>query len=101
LREGKLGGIISFGGASNTTTATTIMKTLPFGIPKLMVSRSASMPAYAASYMGTKDITMMYSVVDISGLNDLTKSVLENAAGVITGMVKVSRGVVTNKAVII
>jgi uncharacterized protein (UPF0261 family) len=70
------------------------MKTLPFGIPKLMVSSSASMPAYAAGYIGTKDITMMHSVVDISGLNDLTKSVLENAAGAITGMVKISRGAV-------
>jgi uncharacterized protein (UPF0261 family) len=93
-KEEKLGGIVSFGGASNTTTATTIMKTLPFGIPKLMVSSTASMPAYAASYIGTKDITMMHSVVDISGLNDLTKSVLDNAAGGITGMAKISRGAV-------
>jgi uncharacterized protein (UPF0261 family) len=91
-KEGKLAGIISFGGASNTATATTIMKMLPFGIPKLMVSSTASMPAYASTYIGTKDITMMHSVVDISGLNHLTKSVLENAAGGITGMVKISRG---------
>lgn len=95
LEKGELGGIVSFGGASNTTTATTIMKTLPFGIPKLMASSSASMPAYAASYMGTKDITMMHSVVDISGLNDLTEAMLERAAGGICGMVKASSGPVT------
>ena len=94
LKKGELGGIVSFGGASNTATATTIMKKLPFGIPKLMVSSSASMPAYAASYIGTKDITMMHSVVDLSGLNDLTTSVFENAAGSITGMVKISKGAV-------
>ena len=94
FKKGELEGIVSFGGASNSTTATTIMKTLPFGIPKFMAASSASMPAYAASYMGTKDITMMHTVVDISGLNDLTRSVLERVAGGICGMVKLSRGAV-------
>lgn len=94
LSGGKLDGIISFGGASNTTTATSIMKMLPFGIPKFMVSSTASMPAYAASYIGTKDITMMHSVVDIAGLNDLTKAVLERAAGGVCGMANASHGAV-------
>ncbi len=57
--KGLLDGIIAFGGASNTTSATAVMKALPFGIPKLMVSSTASMPAYAAKCIGTKDITMM------------------------------------------
>lgn len=92
LAKGFLDGIISFGGASNTTSATSVMKALPFGIPKLMVSSTASMPAYAAKYIGTKDITMMHSVVDISGLNDLTKAVLERAAGGICGMAAASGG---------
>jgi uncharacterized protein (UPF0261 family) len=92
LGKGLLDGIIAFGGASNTTSATTVMKALPFGIPKLMVSSTASMPAYAAKYIGTKDITMMHSVVDISGLNDLTKAVLERAAGGICGMAAASGG---------
>jgi uncharacterized protein (UPF0261 family) len=92
LAEGRLGGIIAFGGASNTTSATSVMKALPFGIPKLMVSSTASMPAYAAKYIGTKDITMMHSVVDISGINDLTKAVLARAAGGICGMVDASDG---------
>jgi uncharacterized protein (UPF0261 family) len=98
LAKGELGGIISFGGASNTTSATTVMKALPFGVPKLMVSSTASMPAYAAMYIGTKDITMMHSVVDISGINDLTKAVLERAAGGICGMVSASEGPVKPKS---
>lgn len=92
LAKGRLDGIIAFGGASNTTSATSVMKALPFGIPKLMVSSTASMPAYAARYIGTKDITMMHSVVDISGINDLTKAVLERAAGGICGMAAASAG---------
>jgi uncharacterized protein (UPF0261 family) len=92
LTKGILDGIISFGGASNTTSATSVMKALPFGIPKLMVSSTASMPAYAAKYIGTKDITMMHSVVDVSGINDLTKAVLERAAGGICGMAAASTG---------
>jgi len=92
--KGQCDGIISFGGVSNTTLATNVMKMLPFGIPKFMVSSGASMPAYAAKFIGTKDITMMHSVIDISGLNDLTKAVLERAAGGICGMVAASGGAV-------
>jgi uncharacterized protein (UPF0261 family) len=92
LGKGLLDGIIAFGGASNTTSATSVMKALPFGVPKLMVSSTASMPAYDAKYIGTKDITMMHSVVDISGINDLTKAVLERAAGGICGMAAASGG---------
>ena len=94
LAKGQCDGVVSFGGASNTTLSTNIMKTLPFGIPKLMVSSAASMPAYAAKFIGTADITMMHSVVDISGLNDLTRAVLERAAGGICGMAGVSSGAV-------
>ena len=94
LEAGQLDGIVSFGGASNTTLSTSVMKALPFGIPKFMVSSTAAMPAYAAKYIGTKDITMMHSVVDIAGLNDLTKAVLERAAGGICGMVEASTGAV-------
>lgn len=88
LECGRLDGIVSIGGASGTTMATTVMKALPFGIPKLMVSSTASMPGYAAEYIGTKDITMMHSVVDIAGLNDLVRDVLARAAGAISGMVE-------------
>ena len=98
LAKGALDGIISFGGASNTTSGTTVMKALPFGIPKFMVSSMASIPAYAAEYIGSKDITMMHSVVDVSGINYLTKSVLERAAGGICGMTAASDGAVKQKS---
>lgn len=91
LEAGRLDGIISIGGASGTTMATAVMKALPFGIPKFMVSSTASMPDYAAEYIGTKDITMMHSVVDIAGLNDLVRDVLVRAAGAISGMVEARR----------
>jgi uncharacterized protein (UPF0261 family) len=94
LEAGQLDGVVSFGGASNTTVGTSVMKALPFGIPKFMVSSMASVPAYAAQYIDTKDITMMHSVVDIAGLNDLSKAVLERAAGGICGMVEASTGAV-------
>ncbi len=88
MEKGNLHGIISLGGCSNTAMATTVMKSLPFGIPKLMVSSAASMPAYAAGYIGTSDITMMHSVVDFTGINDLIRDVLARAGGAICGMVE-------------
>ena len=92
LEKGELDGIISFGGASNTAIATAIMKSLPFGIPKVMLSSTAAMPAYAGGYFGTKDITMIHSVVDIAGLNPLVEVVLKRAAGAICGMVEMGEG---------
>jgi len=68
LHDGRLDGVVAFGGASNTTLATGVMKTLPVGIPKLMISSSAAMPAYAARYYGSKDLTIMHAIVDISGM---------------------------------
>jgi len=85
---GKVDGIVSFGGASNTTVGTSIMKALPFGVPKFMLSSTASMPAYAGKYIGTSDIAIMHSVLDIAGLNDLVKDAFQRAAGAICGMVE-------------
>ncbi len=92
LVKKELDGIISFGGASNTAIATAIMKSLPFGIPKVMLSSTAAMPAYAGGYFGTKDIAMIHSVVDIAGSNPLVKDILKRAAGAICGMVEMGRG---------
>jgi len=86
-KEGKLDGIISLGGSGGTALATAAMRTLPVGIPKVMVSTMAS--GDTKPYVGVKDITMMYSVVDISGINRLSTSILTNAAGAICGMVEV------------
>jgi uncharacterized protein (UPF0261 family) len=85
-QKGKVAGIISLGGSAGTTIGTTAMKRLPVGIPKVMVSTLAS--GDTRPYVGTKDITMMYSVVDILGVNSLSSEILSNAAFAVAGMVK-------------
>jgi len=92
FQAGRIDGIVSIGGASNTGLATRVMGALPFGVPKLMVSSMAAVPAYAGSYFGTKDIAMIHSVVDVAGLNPLLESVLARAAGAICGMVESGTG---------
>jgi uncharacterized protein (UPF0261 family) len=87
-QEGKLAGIVGVGGVSNTGMATDIMKALPFGVPKLMVSSGAAMPSYAGGFFGSSDIAILSSVVDMAGLHELSKSVLVRAAGAICGMVE-------------
>ncbi len=84
--RGKFQGIISLGSTGGTTIGTTAMQALPTGVPKLMVSTVAS--GNTRPYMGLKDITMMPSVVDIAGINRLSRQILTNAAGAIAGMVK-------------
>ncbi|MBW2217562.1 MAG: Tm-1-like ATP-binding domain-containing protein [Deltaproteobacteria bacterium] len=90
LAEGKMDGILSLGGAGAATVGTAVMRALPFGIPKLMVSAAAGMPAYAGRWFGTGDIMMMNTIVDLAGLNKLVKNVLTRAAGAICGMVSQS-----------
>ncbi len=84
--RGEISGIISLGGSAGTTIGTYAMQKLAVGIPKLMVSTLAS--GDTRPYVGEKDITMMYSVVDISGLNSLSGKILGNAANAVIGMVK-------------
>ena len=98
LREGRCDGVVSFGGASNTTLATGVMKTVPAGIPKLVISSAAGIPAYAASYFGSRDITIMHSVVDMSGLNTLTRTFLKQGAAAICAMAEASDGPVAPDA---
>ena len=86
--HGKLSGTISVGGTTGTRMGTSIMKSLPFGIPKFAVSSTAALPGLASRYIGTADITLMHSVVEIAGLNDLMRNVLARAAGAICGMVE-------------
>ena len=82
--EKKINGIISLGGSAGTTIATTAMRTLPVGTPKVMVSTLAS--GDTSPYVGTKDIAMIYSVVDIAGINSISRQILTNAASAIVGM---------------
>lgn len=82
---GKLTGVLGLGGSAGTTIATTAMQRLPIGVPKVMVSTLAS--GQVRPYVGDKDIVMINSVVDISGLNRISRLVLGNAAAAIAGMV--------------
>lgn len=86
FQQGKLDGVIGLGGSAGTTIGTAAMRALPFGVPKLMVSTLAS--GQVRPYVGVRDILMMHSVVDISGLNRISRAVLVNAANAIIGMVK-------------
>jgi uncharacterized protein (UPF0261 family) len=82
--RGRICGVISAGGGSGTHLATSAMKVLPLGVPKVMVSTVAAHDM--APVVGTKDITMMHSVGDLLGVNSLTGLILDRAAGAICGM---------------
>jgi uncharacterized protein (UPF0261 family) len=82
--RGELAGVLAIGGGTGTAIGTAIMRSLPLGIPKVMVSTVASRDV--SHYVGTTDITMLHSVVDLVGLNPITKVILDNAAGAVAGM---------------
>jgi uncharacterized protein (UPF0261 family) len=92
LRQGRVHGIIGIGGGTATLVATSIMKRLPFGMPKLMASPMAAHPAYIDKYVGTKDITMHHTVLDIVKMNPLLRAQIVNAVGAICGMVEMTQG---------
>lgn len=84
--SGRIQGVISLGGGGGTAISTAAMRALPVGFPKVMVSTLAS--GNVAPYVGTKDIVMMPSIVDVNGLNRLSRTLLARAAGAICGMVE-------------
>ncbi len=84
--EGRLQGAAAVGGSGNSSIAAQAMRDLPVGVPKLIVSTVAS--GDTRPYVGAVDITMMYSVVDISGINRISARILTNAAGAIAGMAR-------------
>ncbi|MFJ7589074.1 Tm-1-like ATP-binding domain-containing protein [Streptomyces sp. NPDC097617] len=84
--EGRLHGVLAIGGSGGTSIATRAMRALPLGVPKLMVSSMAS--GDVSPYVGSSDITMMYSVVDIAGINSVSGPVLANAVEAIAGMAR-------------
>lgn len=85
-RAGKIDGVISLGGGGGTAIASAGMRALPLGFPKLMVSTLAS--GNVAQYVGVTDIVMMPSIVDVAGLNRISRLLLTRAAGAICGMVE-------------
>ena len=81
-----IGGMIGAGGSGNTALVSQGMRALPIGVPKVLVSTVAS--GNVAPYVGPNDITMMYSVVDVAGLNRISRVVLANAAHALAGMMR-------------
>jgi uncharacterized protein (UPF0261 family) len=84
--EGRLDAILGVGGSGGSSILAAAMQALPIGVPKLMVSTMAS--GDTRPYVGTSDIAMMYSVVDVAGINGLSERILANAAAAIAGMAR-------------
>jgi uncharacterized protein (UPF0261 family) len=87
VARGEIHALVALGGTQGTTLSTAVMRALPYGFPKIMVSTMAS--GNVARWVGTRDITMMYSVTDIMGLNPFMRRVLANAVGAACGMAEV------------
>lgn len=86
LAKGELQGLIGLGGTQGTAAIASVMQALPYGVPKVMFSTMAS--GDTSGYVGIRDVTMMFSVSDILGLNPFSRTMLTNAAGAVAGMVK-------------
>ena len=83
-KEGKIDGVVGLGGTQGTTLCTKAMRALPYGFPKVMLSTMAS--GNVSHWVDIRDITMMFSVTDIMGLNPVMRKMLANAAGAVCGM---------------
>ena len=95
IQEGKIQAIICLGGTQGTTSGGQVLQTLPYGFPKIMVSTMAS--GDTSPFVGVKDVTMMFSVGDILGLNSFTRRILANAAGAASGMAEIYEPISTGK----
>ena len=98
LAQGKFDAVFGMGGSGGTSISATAMQALPVGMPKIIVSTMTS--GDIAPYVGVKDVTMMFSVVDVSGLNRISRRVFANAAGAICGMAEMTVPEVEQKPVI-
>jgi len=92
LKAGQVHGVFGVGGGTATLVATSIMKRLPFGMPKVMASPMAAHPRYIDKYVGTRDITMHHTVLDVVKMNPLLKAQITNAVGAVCGMVEMGGG---------
>jgi uncharacterized protein (UPF0261 family) len=92
MDRGEIDGAFGVGGGTATLVATSVMKKLPFGMPKVMASPMAAHPRYVGQYVGTRDLTMHHTVLDVVKMNPLLKAQVINAVGAICGMVEVTEG---------
>jgi uncharacterized protein (UPF0261 family) len=86
--QGRISGVLCLGGAEGALLASAAMQALPTGVPKLIVSPCASGRRAFGDYVGESDVTVMHSVVDILGLNAISRSIFDNAAAAMAGMVR-------------
>jgi len=87
LTQEKLDGVIALGGSTGSLMASEVMRSLPFGMPKVLISSTAALPGLSTRYIGIGDIALFHSVVEISGVPDLLKNVMDRAAYALAGMV--------------
>jgi len=85
-RKGEIDGVVEIGGSMGTTLGTAVMRTFPIGFPKVMISTMAS--KNTRPFVGTRDILMLHSVCDLSGLNRITRKVIREGGLALAGMVK-------------
>jgi uncharacterized protein (UPF0261 family) len=85
VADGRVAGVLAAGGSGGSAIAAQVMAALPVGLPKLLVSTMAS--GDVSPYVGAKDVCVMYSVVDVAGINRISRLVLGNAAAAMAGMV--------------
>lgn len=93
--EGKIHGVLSLGGAEGAVMGANAMRALPIGVPKVIVTPIASGRRHYGQLMGTKDIFVVHSVIDILGINPISRAVFDNACGAVVGMVKAGATPVT------
>jgi len=91
--DGRLGAVLAAGGSGGSSLASAAMRALPFGVPKVLVSTMAT--GDTRPYVGTSDIAMLYSVVDVAGINVISERILTNAAAAAAGMARASAGFVS------
>lgn len=98
FRQGRVDGVLGMGGSAGTVIATSAMRALPVGVPKVMVSTLAA--ADTGPYVGTKDVVMFPSVVDVAGINSISAGIYANAVGAMIGMVETERPEIVEKPLI-
>jgi uncharacterized protein (UPF0261 family) len=96
LAEGKLQGVVTLGGAEGAVLGAHAMMGLPIGVPKLIVTPIASGHRRFGPLVGTKDVMVMHSVIDILGLNPISRTIFDNVAAAMAGMARQAHPVVTN-----
>ena len=96
--EGEIDGVLGMGGSAGTIIGTSAMRALPVGVPKVMVSTLAS--GDVKPYVGTKDVVMIHSVVDVAGVNRVSARIYANAVGAMVGMVETSTPQIASRPVI-